>query len=73
MTTNTREKQKQYKISQENANRVVKKGGDEAKGTEESGLPDEERVEPDRDFRSVWSADAQAHSSTLQSWVWGRE
>lgn len=26
-----------------------------------------------RYFRSVWSADAQAHSSTLQSRVWGEE
>lgn len=41
MTTNTREEEKQYKISQENASRVVKKGGDEAKGAEESGLSDE--------------------------------
>lgn len=45
----------------------VKKGKDEAKGTDESGLLDE----PESDFRSVWSADAQAHSSTLQSRVRG--
>lgn len=45
----------------------VKKGQDEAKGTDESGLSDE----PESDFRSVWSADAQAHSSTLQSRVQG--
>lgn len=28
--------------------------------------------EPERDFRYVWSADAQAHSSTLQIGDWGR-
>lgn len=43
---------------------------DDAKATDEKGLSDEGRVEPERDFRSVWSADAQAHSSTLQR-VWG--
>lgn len=26
----------------------------------------EERTEPEKDFRSVWDADAQVHSSTLQ-------
>lgn len=29
------------------------------------------RFEPERDFRCVWSADAQAHSNTLQSGEWG--
>lgn len=47
------------------------KGQEKAKGTDEKGLSDEGRVKPARDFRSVWSADAQAHSSTLQSRVRG--
>ena len=34
---------------------------------------DKKRIKPERDFRSVWSADAQAHSSKLQRWVKGGE
>lgn len=34
-------------------------------------MSDDGRVKPERDFSSVWSADAQAHSSTLQSRVRG--
>lgn len=37
------------------------------------GCQDEERIKPERDFRSVWNADVQAHSSTLQRRVWGGE
>lgn len=50
-----------------------KKGKDKAKGTDDKGLSAERRVKPEGDFRTVWGADAQAHSSTLQSRVWGGE
>lgn len=43
------------------------------KRTDEKGQSDEGRFKPEIDFRSVWNADARAHSSTLQTRVWGRE
>lgn len=53
------------------SNRKMRRAKKEAKGTDWIGLSDDGRVKPERDFRSVWSADAQAHSSTLQSRVRG--
>lgn len=50
-----------------------KRKGEEEEATGTEGLAKKVRVEAERDFRSVWSAVAPAHSSTLQRRVWGGE
>lgn len=57
--------------------KIIKSGGEHQRKVQQKQGPrrggKKGGVKPERDIRSVWSADAQAHSSTLQCRVRGGE